>query len=121
MQPKQTLRSARSISSAFWIYFAFLIMGIIVPFSQFFPWLFQNGLNVTLFIQQLFSNPIGAFFGCDVIIAVLFVIVTAIMNMDRLLPLQRILIILGSLLGASVGFPLYMMMIQWNRDHVQKL
>ena len=119
MQTKQTLHSNRLLSPAFWIYLGFLIMGIIVPLSQFFPWLLQNGLNITLFIQQLFSNPIGTFFGYDVIIAVLFVIVISIINFDHLLPWQRILIIIGSLLGASVGFPLYMIIVLWNKDNAQ--
>jgi hypothetical protein len=36
--------------------------GVLLPYSQFVPWLLEHGLNMTLFCRELFANRIGAFF-----------------------------------------------------------
>jgi len=48
------------------IYLALCILGVLVPYWQFLPWLFAHGLNLTLFPRELFANHISAFFGTDV-------------------------------------------------------
>jgi len=48
------------------IYLVLCLLGAILPYWQFVPWLAENGPNMPLFFQQLFVNRIGAFFrhGC---------------------------------------------------------
>ena len=59
------------------IYLALAVVGAVVPYTQFVPWVQQHGLDVPLLISELFSTRIGAFFGLDVIVSavVLFVFV----------------------------------------------
>jgi hypothetical protein len=49
-----------------WWYLILAVVGTIVPYSFFVPWLMEHGLNIRLMMTELFSTRIGAFFGCDV-------------------------------------------------------
>lgn len=37
-------------------------LGLVLPYSQFVPWVLEYALNVTLFCRELFGNRISAFF-----------------------------------------------------------
>ncbi len=51
------------------IYLALCLIGLLLPYSQFVPWVLQHGLNFRLFAAELFANRIGAFFGMDVVVS----------------------------------------------------
>ena len=50
-------------------YLALCVVGVVVPYGFFLPWLIDNGLNISLFITELVSTRVGAFCGADVIVA----------------------------------------------------
>ena len=50
-------------------YLVCCVLGLLLPYSQFVPWLLEHGLNITLFFRELFANRIGAFFAIDVIVS----------------------------------------------------
>ena len=50
-------------------YLALCVVGVVVPYGFFLPWLLDNGLDVSLFITELVSTRVGAFFGADVIVS----------------------------------------------------
>jgi Terpene cyclase DEP1 len=90
-------------------YLAFCVLGVALPYSQFIPWVMQNGLHLRYFVQQLFANRVGGFFGMDVLVsaAVLFCFVgveSKRLHMHRLwLPIIATLAV-----GVSLGFPLFL-------------
>jgi hypothetical protein len=45
------------------------VLGFALPYSQFVPSVIEHGLNMRLFVQQLFANRIGGFFGLDVLVS----------------------------------------------------
>ena len=45
------------------LYLGLAIMGTILPYSQFIPFVREHGLNARLFVEQLFATRIGGFFG----------------------------------------------------------
>jgi hypothetical protein len=59
------------------LYLGLCIVGTVLPYSQFLPFLREHGLDLRLFAEQLFSNRVGGFFGMDVIVSsvVLWVLV----------------------------------------------
>jgi hypothetical protein len=59
------------------IYLGLCVLGVVLPYWQFVPWLAVNGLNMHLFFQQLFVNHISAFFGMDVLVSALALLVFA--------------------------------------------
>ena len=48
---------------------ALCVVGVVVPYGFFLPWLFDNGLDISLFVTELVSTRVGAFFGADVIVS----------------------------------------------------
>ena|SRR5437016_2800405 len=50
-------------------YLVLCVVGTILPYSQFIPFLRQHGLDLQLLFAQLFANRIAAFFGLDVIVS----------------------------------------------------
>lgn len=105
--------TAGSSRSQLWIYAVLLALGTIVPFARIMPWLVDHGLDVRLFLDQLFANPVSSFFALDVIMAVITLLVLAKIDRD-LSGRQRIAVALSALLGASVGLPAYLLLREWN-------
>jgi hypothetical protein len=55
-------------------YLVCCVLGLVLPYSQFVPWLLEHGLNSALFVRELFVNRISAFFAMDVIVSAIVVI-----------------------------------------------
>jgi len=91
------------------VYLALCILGIVLPYWQFVPWVAANGLNMPLFFQQLFANRISAFFGMDVLVSAVALLVfvrserTRLSGIERWLPLVAVLTV-----GVSLGLPLFL-------------
>jgi len=88
------------------LYLLLCALGIILPYWQFVPWVLDNGLNLRLMIQQLFANRISAFFGMDVLVSAVVVVVfsrmeRATLGWRRWLPVLAVLTV-----GVSLGLPL---------------
>lgn len=97
-----------------WVYAVLLALGAIIPFLRIVPWLVDHGLDVRLFVDELFANPVSSFFALDVIMAVVTLLVLAFLDRE-LSGRQRVAVGLTALLGASVGLPAYLTMREWNR------
>jgi hypothetical protein len=91
------------------IYFWLCLVGAILPYWQFLPWVLENGLNFRLLLEQLFANRIGAFFGLDVLVSAVTAIVFFRVESSRLkmgrpwLPLLAVCTV-----GVSLGLPLFL-------------
>jgi len=81
------------------------------------PWLLEHGLNVTLFLRELFANRVSAFFAMDVILSAIVLIWFIQTEGKRLRVSLLWLPTLGTLLvGASFGFPLFLFLRQMTLD-----
>jgi Protein of unknown function DUF2834 len=91
------------------LYLVLCILGLLLSYTEFVPRVMQHGLNLPLFARELFANPIGAFFGMDVIVsAVVFVAFTRIES-RRVGIRHRCLVIVAVLtVGVSLGLPLFL-------------
>ncbi len=54
-----------------WLFLVAAIAGALLPLSYLFPFLVAHGLDVPLLFRQLFQNNVSAFFGTDVIVSAL--------------------------------------------------
>lgn len=50
------------------VFLGLSVLGTIIPFAIFVPWLLVNGLNVSLFVSEWLSTPISTFFAADFLI-----------------------------------------------------
>ena len=95
------------------VYLVLCVLGIVVPYAEFVPWLTEHGLHLDAFARELFSTRIGFFFGLDVVLsgAALFVFVFAergVVAVRHVWPP----IIATLLVGVSLGLPLFLYMRQ---------
>ena len=58
-----------------WLYLSLALLGAALPYSQLIPWLALHGLNIRLLFTDLFSSSIGAFFGLDVILSAVVLLI----------------------------------------------
>ena len=90
-------------------YFVLCVLGFVLPYSQFVPWVMVHGLDVSLFLSELFANRIGGFFGMDVLVSAC-VLTLFIFVEGRRLGMQNLwLPVIGTfLVGVSFGLPLFL-------------
>jgi hypothetical protein len=92
-------------------YVGLAVAGFILPYWQFAPWVAQNGLNMRLFVQQLFANRISGFFAMDVLISA--VVAIAFVRREGTRQGMRGLwapIVAIFTVGVSLGLPLFLYM-----------
>jgi len=90
-------------------YLVLCVLGFAIPYSQFVPWVIEHGLDMHLFVHQLFANSISGFFGMDVFVSAITLIgfiraEGARLKMSRLwLPIVSVLFV-----GVSLSLPLFL-------------
>ena len=95
------------------IYILFCVLGAVLPLSQFIPWVAEHGLNIPLFLQELFSTRIGGFFGMDVIVSAIVLIYFILFEGRRIQTSYLWLPVAATLsVGVSLGLPLFLYMRQ---------
>ena len=93
------------------LYLVLCIAGLVLPYSQFLPWLTAHGFDAMLFVRELFANRIGGFFGWDVIISACVLFAFAVTESRRLrMPVPWAPIAGTLLVGVSFGLPLFLFM-----------
>ena len=99
------------------VYLIFAVLGFVIPYSQFVPWLLEHGLNLNLLFRELFANRISAFFAMDVIVSAM-VLIWFIQSEGKRLRMGLFwLPTIGTLIvGVSFGFPLFLFLRQVTLD-----
>ena len=91
------------------IYLFLCVLGTAVPYSQFVPWVMENGLPLGLLARQLFANRISAFFGLDVLVSSVVLLVFMSIEGRRLRARFRWLPFVGlCAVGVSLALPLFL-------------
>jgi len=100
------------------LYLLFCLLGLVLPYSQFVSWIVEHhGLNMSIFLRDLFANRISAFFALDVIVSAVVLISFVQTEGNRLRMKTLWLPIIGTLLvGVSFGFPLFLYQRQRELD-----
>lgn len=102
------------------LYLILAALGFILPYSQFLPWLMLNGFNLPLFIHELFANRISGFFGLDVLVSAIVLVVFVSSERCRLgarafwLPIVAL-----ATVGVSLGLPLFLYFRQVDLEQIQ--
>lgn len=97
------------------VFIIFTIVGIVVPYSIFLPFIIEHGFNIPLIIQEAAANRIASFAWLDVIISAL-VLLTAgfggkLISVRQALPVT----IATCLAGVSAGLPLFFYFLLSNK------
>ncbi len=103
------------------LYLVLCFAGVLLPYWQFVPWILQHGLNLPLFVRELFATRIGAFFGMDVIVSAVALLIFTRIESARIGIRRRWLVIVAVLtVGVSLGLPLFLYLreLEWERKPV---
>ncbi|WP_294213295.1 DUF2834 domain-containing protein [uncultured Chryseobacterium sp.] len=94
-----------------YVYLLLLVLGTVLPLSQFFPFVTRYGLNVNLFFSQLFANRISSFFAMDVLVSAVVIIIFTTYESKRLNIKNTWICYAGLLIaGVSCALPLFLYM-----------
>lgn len=101
-------------------YLALCVVGVVVPYGFFLPWLLDNGLDVSLFVSELVSTRVGAFFGADVVVSAVALIGFVVTDGRRAGVKWLWAPVVGTLcVGVSLGLPLFLYLRERNRARVR--
>lgn len=85
------------------------ILGIVLPYWQFVPWLRENGLDLVSLFNEATQLRIAAFAWSDVVVSAVVLLVFIWIEGNRLKMSKLWLPILGTLtVGVSLGLPLFL-------------
>ena len=93
------------------LYLGLCVVGTVLPYSQFIPFLREHGLDLRVFFEQLFSNWVGGFFGMDVIVSSVVLWLLVFVEGRRAGVRHLWAPIVANLaVGVSLGLPLFLYM-----------
>lgn len=95
-------------------YIACCVLGTLLPYSQFVPWVAANGLSPLLLVSEAFGSQISAFAWLDVIVSAV-VLLSFVETESRHHGVKhRWAAWVGTLtVGVSLGLPLFLLLRQY--------
>ena len=104
------------------IYLLLSVLGFALPYSQFIPFIANNGLDLPLFFEQLFANRISSFFALDLFISSVVFWLFLFKEGTRLqMKFLWIYVVLNLTVGLSFALPLFLAMRSQNINKIQSL
>jgi hypothetical protein len=102
-----------------WAYLLLCLLGTLLPYSQFVPWLLAHGFDLSVFFRDLFANGIGGFFGMDVFVSTA-VLWTFVASEGRRLGVRHLWapVVASLAVGVSLGLPLFLYLRQGQLERV---
>jgi len=100
-----------------YVFLGLCLMGLVIPNAGFLPWLATHGLAPRQCLADLFANGVSSFFGLDVILSALVLVVFVELEGRRLRLRHRWMAIAATcLVGVSLGLPLFLYQRQVHLD-----
>ena len=91
------------------LYLALFVIGAVLPYLSFVPWVMDHGLDISRLVEELFANRISAFFGLDVIVSSMVLWAFVAFEGTRAGVRHTWAPIVASLtIGVSAGLPLFL-------------
>jgi len=102
-------------------YLALFLIGTVVPYLAFVPWVIDHGLDISRMVEELFANRISAFFGLDVIVSAIVLWVFIAFEGQRKGVRHTWAPIFASLaIGVSAALPLFLFLRESAVEPVPK-
>lgn len=94
-----------------YFYVVCCVLGVILPYWQFLPWLLDNGLAPVELLAEATSTRIGAFAWLDVLVSAVVLLTFVDVEAKRLNMTNRWAPWVGTLtVGVSLGLPLFLLL-----------
>ena len=97
------------------IYWVLCVAGFVLPYSQFAPWVLENGLSPMLLLQEILASKLSLFAWLDVIVSAV-VLLTFVSVEAKRLGMARVWIpwVATLTVGVSLGLPLFLLMREYH-------
>jgi hypothetical protein len=103
-------------------YLLLCILGTVIPYFSFVPWLRDHGFDLSVMVDELFANRISAFFGLDVIVSSVVLWVFVAWEGRRIGVRHLWAPVVGSLtVGVSLGLPLFLYLRESRMESTTRL
>ncbi|WP_191601866.1 DUF2834 domain-containing protein [Marinomonas algicola] len=91
------------------MYLLFSVLGAVIPFGAFLPWIIDNGLDLVSFYNAATANSISIFAWLDVVIAAIALLVFIVTDGRKNKISHYWVAVFATLtIGVSCGLPLYL-------------
>ena len=91
------------------LYLVLCVVGTVMPLWEFSPWLLEHGLDIPLFIEQMFPNRVAAAFSIDVLVSSVVLWVFVLTEGPRArVPHLWAPLVANVVAGVSSGLPLFL-------------
>ncbi|SRR6266404_1822208 len=103
------------------VYAVLCLLGFSVPYYFFLRFAAEHGLRLSVLVNQLFANPITAFFAADVILSSLVLWVFMYQEIrKRTIKLWWVCIIANLAVGVSLALPLFLLLREIQTERQEK-
>jgi len=92
------------------IYFILAILGLLLPYGLFLPWLVEHGFNVQLFFSEMFANDVAGTTALDFLMVTIVVNVFIVSESKRIGMKNIYIPVIASLLAIGFGLAVFLCM-----------
>src|ERR1017187_8607793 len=104
------------------VYLVLCCVGALLPYWEFVPWVVQHGMNLPLFVRELFVNRISAFFGMDVLVSAVVLVVFMRVESARLsIPRRWLPVLVVLTVGVSLALPMFLYLRELRMNQLRSL
>lgn len=97
------------------IYIVCCLLGVLLPYSQFLPWVVEHGLSPILLLTEITESKLSAFAWLDVVVSAVALLTFAGVESRRLGMKHLWVIWLATLtVGISLGLPLFLLLREYH-------
>jgi hypothetical protein len=96
------------------IYLLLALIGALIPYFHFGPWLLEHGLDMRLFFRQVHANRVSEFFAADVVVSAAVVLIFLIYERRKLHGLWWVPLLALLIFGVSVSLPVLLYLRDGN-------
>ena len=98
-------------------YGALCVLGLLLPYLNFVPWLVAFGLDVPRLFEEAGATPVSTLAWLDVVITAIVVIGFIVFDRrERTVPYANAAIVGTLLVGPSFGLPMYLLLREVAKD-----
>ena len=97
------------------VYLLLAVLGALVPYIHFLPWLIEHGFDLPLLFHQLHANRVSEFFAADVFVSAAVVLAVLIFERRLLGKLWWVPLLGLMIFGVSVALPVILYLREAQR------
>ena len=99
------------------IYIILCVLGALIPLAVFVPFALENGLDMGLFVQEMFGTQVSSFLSADLIISSLTLWAFIYFELrKRQIKYWWLAIIANVGVGLSLGLPLFLLLREISKE-----